>query len=238
MISELNKYHGLPNGMFSCDEHLAGLDPSQGSELCTVVEYMFSLEQRSPSREMPRWATGLRNWHSMRCPARSPTTCGRTNTTRNQTRLSAACTISHGLRMGRNRISLAWSQTLAAALRTSTRAGQSLRLAFHAVRRCRTPRRTTDWLRLLMLLAKSAQCYAEQQFTWWRKPPTPSMASFGSQSIPRRRSAFRFSFGSRNGPEAQLSRSMIRRRQRRRPAPLPASSAPGVQATESKSVFP
>jgi len=44
MISELNKYHGLPNGMFSCDEHLAGPDPSQGSELCTVVEYMFSLE--------------------------------------------------------------------------------------------------------------------------------------------------------------------------------------------------
>ena len=45
MISELNRYHGLPNGMFSCDEHLAGPDPSQGSELCTVVEYMFSLEQ-------------------------------------------------------------------------------------------------------------------------------------------------------------------------------------------------
>ncbi|MFC5863342.1 glycoside hydrolase family 127 protein [Acidicapsa dinghuensis] len=45
MISELDKYHGLPNGMFSCDEHFAGLDPTQGSELCTVVEYMFSLEQ-------------------------------------------------------------------------------------------------------------------------------------------------------------------------------------------------
>ena len=45
MISELNKYHGLPNGMFSCDEHLAGPNPTQGSELCTVVEYMFSLEQ-------------------------------------------------------------------------------------------------------------------------------------------------------------------------------------------------
>ena len=45
MIDELDKYHGLPNGMFSCDEHLAGLNPSQGSELCTVVEYMFSLEQ-------------------------------------------------------------------------------------------------------------------------------------------------------------------------------------------------
>jgi hypothetical protein len=45
MMAELDKYHGLPNGMFSCDEHLAGPDPSQGSELCTVVEYMFSLEQ-------------------------------------------------------------------------------------------------------------------------------------------------------------------------------------------------
>jgi hypothetical protein len=45
MIDELNRFHGLPNGMFSCDEHFAGLDPSQGSELCTVVEYMFSLER-------------------------------------------------------------------------------------------------------------------------------------------------------------------------------------------------
>jgi hypothetical protein len=45
MIALLDKYHGLPNGMFSCDEHLAGRNPSQGSELCTVVEYMFSLER-------------------------------------------------------------------------------------------------------------------------------------------------------------------------------------------------
>ncbi len=45
MIDELHRYHGLPNGMFSCDEHLAGLNPSQGSEIFTVVEYMFSLEQ-------------------------------------------------------------------------------------------------------------------------------------------------------------------------------------------------
>ena len=45
MIAELDRYHGLPNSMFSCDEHFAGRDPSQGSELCTVVEYMFSLER-------------------------------------------------------------------------------------------------------------------------------------------------------------------------------------------------
>ena len=44
-LAALDRYHGLPNGMFSCDEHLGGLDPSHGSELCSVVEYMFSLEQ-------------------------------------------------------------------------------------------------------------------------------------------------------------------------------------------------
>ncbi len=45
MLDALDRYHGLPNGMFSCDEHLAGRRPVQGSELCTVVETMFSLEQ-------------------------------------------------------------------------------------------------------------------------------------------------------------------------------------------------
>jgi hypothetical protein len=45
MLAALDRYHGLPNGMFSCDEHLAGRNPSQGSELCTVVETLFSLEQ-------------------------------------------------------------------------------------------------------------------------------------------------------------------------------------------------
>lgn len=43
-LAKLDKYHGLPNGMFSCDEHLAGPNPVQGTELCTVVDTMFSLE--------------------------------------------------------------------------------------------------------------------------------------------------------------------------------------------------
>ena len=43
-LDTLDRYHGQPSGMFSCDEHLAGLDPSHGTELCTVVETMFSLE--------------------------------------------------------------------------------------------------------------------------------------------------------------------------------------------------
>jgi hypothetical protein len=43
-MEALDTYHGVPNGMFSCDEHLAGREPQHGSELCSVVEMMFSLE--------------------------------------------------------------------------------------------------------------------------------------------------------------------------------------------------
>jgi hypothetical protein len=45
MLAILDRYHGQANGLFSCDEHLAGRMPSQGSELCTVVEAMYALEE-------------------------------------------------------------------------------------------------------------------------------------------------------------------------------------------------
>ncbi len=44
MLDTLNRYHGLPNGTFAADEHLAGRDPDQGTELCAIVEEMFSIE--------------------------------------------------------------------------------------------------------------------------------------------------------------------------------------------------
>lgn len=44
-IAKLEQYHGQPTGMFSGDEHLAGRSPIQGTETCTVMEYLFTLEQ-------------------------------------------------------------------------------------------------------------------------------------------------------------------------------------------------
>lgn len=44
-LGELDRYHGLPIGIYSADEHLAGRSPSQGVELCAIVEAMYSLEQ-------------------------------------------------------------------------------------------------------------------------------------------------------------------------------------------------
>ena len=38
-------HHGQITGVFSCDEHLNGTSPEKGTELCTVVELMYSLEE-------------------------------------------------------------------------------------------------------------------------------------------------------------------------------------------------
>jgi hypothetical protein len=44
MIRLLDRFHGQVTGMFTGDECLAGKNPVQGTELCAVVEFMFSLE--------------------------------------------------------------------------------------------------------------------------------------------------------------------------------------------------
>jgi DUF1680 family protein len=43
-LEKLDRYHGQANGMYAGDEHLSGSRPTQGTELCGVVETMFSLE--------------------------------------------------------------------------------------------------------------------------------------------------------------------------------------------------
>jgi hypothetical protein len=58
-IKMLDEYHGIPNGMFSGDEHIAGTDPSQGIELCAVVESMFSYEQTEAALGDPLFADRL-----------------------------------------------------------------------------------------------------------------------------------------------------------------------------------
>jgi hypothetical protein len=44
MIALLDRYHGQVTGMFTGDECLAGKNPLQGTELCAVVEFLYSLE--------------------------------------------------------------------------------------------------------------------------------------------------------------------------------------------------
>lgn len=44
MLQILDRYHGQVTGMFTGDECLSGKSPTQGTELCAVVETMYSLE--------------------------------------------------------------------------------------------------------------------------------------------------------------------------------------------------
>jgi len=44
MIDTLDRYHGQVTGVFTGDECVAGKNPIQGTELCAVAEYMYSLE--------------------------------------------------------------------------------------------------------------------------------------------------------------------------------------------------
>lgn len=43
-LSDLRQYHGVPHGLYGADEMMHGNNPTQGSELCTAVEMMFSME--------------------------------------------------------------------------------------------------------------------------------------------------------------------------------------------------
>jgi len=44
MLAALDNYHGMPTGVFTGDECLAGTSAIQGTELCSVVELMYSME--------------------------------------------------------------------------------------------------------------------------------------------------------------------------------------------------
>lgn len=44
-FTDLMTLHGLPMGIYSADEDLHGNDPTQGAELCAIVEAMYSLEE-------------------------------------------------------------------------------------------------------------------------------------------------------------------------------------------------
>lgn len=57
--SDLKRAHGWPNGLYGADELLHTGNPTQGSELCTAVEMMFSLEKMIEITGKVEWADWL-----------------------------------------------------------------------------------------------------------------------------------------------------------------------------------
>jgi len=54
--NQIMKYHGTANGLWTSDEHLMGTSPSNGTELCTVAEMMYSLEEMLSITGEPKYA--------------------------------------------------------------------------------------------------------------------------------------------------------------------------------------
>ncbi len=59
MYGELMKYHGMVTGVFTGDECLAGLSPTQGTELCAVAELMYSFSHLLSITGNPVWGDRL-----------------------------------------------------------------------------------------------------------------------------------------------------------------------------------
>lgn len=59
MLDKLLTYHGMAVGHFTGDENLSGDSPIQGSELCSVVEAMYSYEQIFAITGNPVWLDRL-----------------------------------------------------------------------------------------------------------------------------------------------------------------------------------
>lgn len=59
LVSLLSLYNGMPTGTFTGDECLSGLSPVQGTELCAVVEQMYSYEWLYAVTGDSKWAERL-----------------------------------------------------------------------------------------------------------------------------------------------------------------------------------
>ena len=57
--SILDTYNGTPVGSYTGDECLSGQSPVQGTELCAIVEQMYSCEQLFAATGDPKWAERL-----------------------------------------------------------------------------------------------------------------------------------------------------------------------------------
>ncbi|MBQ9783563.1 MAG: glycoside hydrolase family 127 protein [Clostridia bacterium] len=59
LYTVLDQYNGTAVGTFTGDECLSGISPIQGTELCAVVEQMYSLEHLYAYTGDPKWAERL-----------------------------------------------------------------------------------------------------------------------------------------------------------------------------------
>ncbi len=142
MLHALDEFQGLPNGMFSADEHFAGRNPSQGTELCTVGRgHVLAGTRPRGARRSPVGRPAGEDRPTIRCPGDNRPTSGRINTISSRTRCYVRWGAATGSPTARSRTSSGLSRISAAAPPICIRAGRNSR------RRCGW-RRADDGLAL------------------------------------------------------------------------------------------
>ena len=127
-METLDEYHGQAAGVFSGDESLAGLNPSQGTETCAVVEYLYSLELLIAAFGEPAFCDRLERIAYNALPAPFTKDMGARQYVQ-QANQAVTRLAPDGERIYTNNgptpTCSAWRPTSAAARRTCTRAGPS-----------------------------------------------------------------------------------------------------------------
>ncbi|MFH5183821.1 beta-L-arabinofuranosidase domain-containing protein [Paenibacillus sp. TAB 01] len=127
-IDSLMTYHGQAHGMFSGDEWLSGTHPSQGVELCAVVEYMYTLEQLTRILGEGKFGDILERVAFNALPAAISPDCEPRTSTISRSIRSSATQLPETGATARRPICSVWSRTSAAVPPICTKAGPSLSL--------------------------------------------------------------------------------------------------------------
>ena len=121
----LDRYHGLPNGMFSADEHYCQTGFITGHRLCAVVEALFSLQQAIRVTGDAALADRLKRIAFNALPATLSADMWRINTISRPNQVLCTLTGAAGPPTDPSRTSSAWSPTSAAAPPTCIRGGRN-----------------------------------------------------------------------------------------------------------------
>lgn len=106
-FNKIMSKNGTAISLFTCDEHLSGVEAFQGTELCTVAESMFSAEKTMKQLAIDFGQIFLKNGHTMPFLPHLHLTCALINMSNKQIKFLQLPPKGHGMMHTTKQISMA-----------------------------------------------------------------------------------------------------------------------------------